>query len=438
MEVKFRGKQQELFELMGDKSKNSCFVVSIRSGKTFLCFLQMIMEAQNNPGSNIAYFCPTYKMLSDIVWKEYIPILHNAVGSAVKSINESDKAIEFSNGSRIIMRSTEHPERIRGLTLDLAIIDEAAIMKKEVIYEIQNRLTATPGRERGRMIIISSPNGRNHFYDFIYGNQGEPGIMNNNHWNFRRYNAKEMGVISPEEIEVLQKNKSTASFQQDVMVEFSNIEGRVYNSFNESKHISSIGIDWSKPLWIGTDFNVSRLSAGVAQIVDGNKLHWVDELVIENAGTKELAEAIALKWAQPRMINNQIFQPKIYICPDAAGNQKKTSADYGVTDIFILKNVLSKYRVEFKYKATNPSIKDTVNAVNLLIEKERFTVNPKCKEIIKSLINVAYRPGTSEILKDNIYDHLSDVIRYVTANTFPLKEDLDISTTTRRKSGSYL
>ena len=78
------------------------------------------------------------------------------------------------------------------------------------------------------------------------------------------------------------------------------------------------------------------------------------------------------------------------------------------------------------------------NAVNLLIEKERFTVNPKCKEIIKSLINVAYRPGTSEILKDNIYDHLSDVIRYVTANTFPLKEDLDISTATRRKSGSYL
>ena len=438
MDIKLIGKQNELFRLMGDKTRNSCFVVSIRSGKTFLCFLQMILEAQNNPGCNIAYFCPTYKMLSDIVWKEYIPMLRDSEGTHIKSINESDKTVEFTNGSRIIMRSTDHPERIRGLTLDLAVIDEAAIMKKEVIYEIQNRLTATPGRERGRMLIISSPNGRNHFYDFIYGNQGEQGIMNSDIWHYRRYNAEEMGVIANEEIEVLKRNKSTASYQQDVMVEFSNIEGRVYKGFNETIHMKNIDIDWSKPLWVGVDFNVSKLSAGCAQVINGNQLHWVDEILLENASTKDMADAIAQRWAQPRMVNGQIFNPKLYICPDAAGNQRKTSADYGITDIVILKNALSKFRVEFKYGSTNPSIKDTVNAVNLLIEKNRFSVNPRCKEIVKTLINLIYRPGTSEVLKDNIYDHFGDLIRYVTQNTFPLKEDFQARQPMRRTTGAYL
>jgi phage terminase large subunit len=438
LDITLKGKQVELFTLMSDKERNSCFVVSIRSGKTFLCFLQMVIEAQNNPGSVIAYFCPTYKMLSDIMWKEYIHLLREAEGTQIKTINESDKLVEFTNGSRIIMRSTDHPERIRGLTLDLAILDEAAIMKREVIYEIQNRLTATPGRERGRMIIISSPNGRNHFYDFIYGNQGEPGIMNSEYWHYRRYNAEEMGVIVSEEIEVLKRNKSSASFQQDVMVEFSNVEGRVYKSFNETNHIKNIGIDWSKPLWVGVDFNISRLSAGCAQIMNGNKLVWVDEIMIENAGTKELADAIAQRWAQPRMINGQIVNPKLYVCPDAAGNQRKTSADYGITDIYILKNTLSRYRADFKYGSTNPSIKDTVNAVNLLIENDRMYVSPKCKEIIKTMINLVYRPGTSDILKDNVYDHFGDLIRYVVQNTFPLKEDVEIRQPTRRMTGAYL
>lgn len=438
MKVSLKGKQKELFTLMSDKTKNSCFVVSIRSGKTFLCFLQMIMEAQNNPGSTIAYFCPTYKMLSDIVWKEYMPVLHDALGKGVKSINESDKAVEFDNGSRIIMRSTDHPERIRGLTLDLAIIDEAAIMKQAVIYEIQNRLTATPGRERGRMIIISSPNGRNHFYDFIFGNQGEPGIINSQYWNYRRYNAEEMGVISTDEIEVLKRNKSIASFQQDVMVEFSSVEGRVYRTFNETEHMSKLDIDWTKPLWVGIDFNVSKLSAGLAQIHNGNQLHWVDEILLENASTRDMAEAIKHKWAQPRMINGNIVNPKLFVCPDAAGNQRKTSADYGITDIFILKQALSQFRVEFKYGATNPSIKDTVNAVNLLIENKRFYVNPRCREITKTLINLIYRPGTSEVLKDNIYDHFGDLIRYVVNNTFPLNPESKPSTPVRRSSGAYV
>lgn len=438
MEIKLRGKQQELFELMSDRSRNSCFVVSIRSGKTLLCFLQMIIHAEKYPGSIIAYFCPTYKMLSDIVWKEYTPWITPFMGKQVLTVNETDKLIEFTNGSRIIMRSTDHPERIRGLTLDLAILDEAAIMKRDVIYEIQNRLTATPGRERGRMIIISSPNGRNHFYDFIYGNQGEPGIIDSLYWHYRRYTAEEMGVISKDEIEVLKRNKSVSSYQQDVMVEFSSLEGRVYKSFNESQHLNTMDINWDKPIYVGVDFNVSRLSAGAAQILDNNKLHWVDEILVENAGTKELAEMIKVRWAVPRMVGNQLKKPRLLICPDAAGQQRKTSADYGVTDIYILKQVLGQFRCEFKYNATNPSVKDTVNAVNLLIEQNRFSVNPRCREIIKSLINLVYRPGTSEIHKDNVYDHFGDLIRYVTQNTFPLKEEFEARAPQRRSTGVYL
>jgi hypothetical protein len=51
---------------------------------------------------------------------------------------------------------------------------------------------------------------------------------------------------------------------------------------------------------------------------------------------------------------------------------------------------------------------------------------------------LVYRPGTSDILKDNVYDHFGDLIRYVVQNTFPLKEDVEIRQPTRRMTGAYL
>ena len=76
--------------------------------------------------------------------------------------------------------------------------------------------------------------------------------------------------------------------------------------------------------------------------------------------------------------------------------------------------------------------------MNILIENNRFYVSPRCREITKTLINLIYRPGTSEVLKDNIYDHFGDLIRYVVNNTFPLNPESKPSTPIRRTSGAYI
>lgn len=418
-----RGKQGELLDLMLS-DRNGCFVVSIRSGKTLLAWLSALVVAQAKPNQTILIACPTYPMIADIYFKAFVPMLDQFRGNQVSNINESDKSISFANGSQIIMRSTDRPERLRGLTVDLAILDEAAIMKADTVYEILNRLAATPGRSRGRVIMISSPAGRNHFHDFIFGTKNEPGIISSPHWHYRRYTAYDMGVMAAEEIAMLKATKSASTFAQDVMVEFSTLEGRVFSKFDENKHIAPYKPDYFKPIYIGVDFNVGRMSAVMAQQSD-NRLHFFDEIVLSNSNTKEMSEAIRTRYGHSRLV----------VCPDATGAFRKSSADYGVTDILILKQHLGP-KTEFRFGSHNPSVRDTINSTNELVDHNRLLVDPGCRETLKAMINMVYKEDGTPF-KDNIHDHLFDCVRYVVAQTYAIKksQDEDARSPARRGSG---
>ena len=425
MKIALKGKQGELFTLMNE-DKNSCFVVSIRSGKTMLAFLTAVIQAQKKPNQNILYAAPTYPMLRDIVFKEFVPWLSPFLGTEITAINESDLTIYFANGSTIIFRSTDRPERIRGLTLDLAILDEAAIMKADVVYEIINRLAATPGRVRGRVIMISSPAGRNHFYDFIHGAPGFEGILSNEYWNYRRYTAYDMSVITETEIEMLKKTKSSATFAQDVLCDWTTLEGRIFKNWTETKHITTYKVDYQRPIWVGVDFNIAKMSAVAAQMID-NKIVIFDEILIEHGGTREMAEELRTRWGLSKLI----------ICPDATGNYRKSVAEFGITDILLLKQALSGHKAEFRFGSQNPSVRDTINATNELIDHDRLLVTANCRNVVKSMINMVYKED-GQPFKDNIHDHHFDCVRYITAAAAPIKQEFEKVSQNRRISGRFV
>jgi phage terminase large subunit len=158
------------------------------------------------------------------------------------------------------------------------------------------------------------------------------------------------------------------------------------------------------------DFNVNPITA-VVYVRNRTGLHAIDEIVIHGSNTDEMVEEIRTRYSQSR----------VTVYPDPAGVQRKTSAG-GRTDISILQN--AGFSVLFKRQ--HPRIRDRVNAINALMKnvsgEYRYTIDPKCKNLIESYEKLTYKEGTQVIDKDSGYDHMFDAATYAVDYLFPVTD----------------
>ena len=100
---------------------------------------------------------PTYKQLRDYV----IPGLIEALGGAILSFNKSNYEMELINGSKILLRSAEDPDSLRGPSLSFVWLDESRSMPEEV-WQIVIATLREDGR-MGRLWTTTTPNGKQHW-----------------------------------------------------------------------------------------------------------------------------------------------------------------------------------------------------------------------------------------------------------------------------------
>jgi hypothetical protein len=161
------------------------------------------------------------------------------------------------------------------------------------------------------------------------------------------------------------------------------------------------------------DFNIDPMSAVVA-IRKNNDLCIIDEIRLFSSNTAEIVEEIKSRYGHR----------KIWVYPDPASRQRKTSAG-GTTDLTILQNA------GFIVKCPNSHnpVRDGINAVNSRLLNDRKEVNmyfdPKCKATIEAMEKFTYKEGTSQPDKQSGYDHMADALRYAVDYMFPIKKDTD-------------
>ena len=145
------------------------FVGGRGSGKTRCGSLDLLLRAK--PGRLYGVYAPTYTMLKDATMRTLLDSgeqLH-----FVKQVNRSDMTVTLGNGAEIVCRSTDDPERSRGLNLSGAWLDEASIMKSEAYTIILASL-----RERGQqgwLTATFTPKGKSHWTYEVFGS-GRDGI----------------------------------------------------------------------------------------------------------------------------------------------------------------------------------------------------------------------------------------------------------------------
>ena len=175
----------------------------------------------------------------------------------------------------------------------------------------------------------------------------------------------------------------------------------------------------TRELHIGQDFNIDPMASAVS-VIEGNKIYFIDEICMKGSNTDEVCDELKRRYPGSRII----------MYPDPAGRQRKTSAG-GRTDISILQN--AGFRVQVRNSHT--PIRDRVNSVNAKLmntkgERTLF-VDPKCKNIIKSLEKMVYKQGTSVIEKDGELDHMADAVGYLVDFLYPLRTEYKPTEMTR-------
>lgn len=153
-------RQKEIFKSI-DKSNAKYFIInaSRQSGKTTLLKEMVRYFALTNESVQIMFVTPTYALGSII----FLDIIESVLGiPVIKSVNKSNLIIEFINKSKVLFKSAERYDSIRGLSNDYVFLDEFSYFKYESWAAIKPTVAA---KKDAKVIITSTPKGRNLFYD---------------------------------------------------------------------------------------------------------------------------------------------------------------------------------------------------------------------------------------------------------------------------------
>ena len=103
-----------------------------RCGKSRYAAWRMIVSALDSGAGDVWYIGLTQGNARDIMWS----LLHDLARPVIKSSHVNNLQITLINGAVISLKGSDRPETMRGASLKLAVLDEAAFMKPSVWEEI--------------------------------------------------------------------------------------------------------------------------------------------------------------------------------------------------------------------------------------------------------------------------------------------------------------
>ena len=238
-----------------------------RCGKSRYSAWRMIVAALDGKPGEVWYVGLTQGNARDTMWR----LLHELAGPVIKSSHVNNLQITLINGATISLKGSDRPETMRGSSLKLVVLDEAAFMKP-FVWEIILRPTLAD--QKGSAVFISTPDGRSWFYDlYVYADQSDD----------EDWVANEL--LDSKEIDAAKRSMSTMAFTQEFMASFNARESELFKEdwliFDEEEpEIGDyyIAIDPAGFEQLGKKGNKRLDDTAIAIVKVNEKGWWVKEI----------------------------------------------------------------------------------------------------------------------------------------------------------------
>ncbi len=390
---KLLSKQREFFEIPHNHGLDVCiYQGGYGSGKTWCGSLLGLMLARKYPGSKGMVGAKEYELVKNTTLESYFEHLENFgyIRDRDYRYNKVDKKISFKNGSEILFKGLDDPERFKSLNLHWIEIEEASQISDGTFKGLLGRLRNTyQGKD---------------WENFRYRLFGHTNPQPDKGWIYKRFvenpkpnyrlliaSTAENTYLPAHYIESLKNEYDPEYYRINVLGEFGNYSsGLVVKNFTNENY-SAIEYNKDMPLYLCCDFNVDPMCWLMAHKDDDN-FYFFDELAIENTCTQHCIEEFIRRYPK--------HNSKIVVCGDASGNFRSANAEF--TNYMIIKQALENhgYQVEFKLRPFNPPILNRIQAFNRRVcnangERHIFINKDKCPWLVYNIDNLSFKEGTS-------------------------------------------
>ena len=195
-------------EVLNDPARFKVIAAGRRCGKTYFAAITLILAAMDGNPGGVMYIGPTQGLARDLMWD----LLKELAGDIIESSNINNLEIVLSGGNKIALKGSDRPDTLRGYSLKHLVCDEFAFFKEGVFDTILRPALAD---RKGTAMFISTPEGRNSFYD-VYMN----GELAKDGWKSWHLTTHDNPMIDPDEIAAAKETMAGWQYRQEFEASF--------------------------------------------------------------------------------------------------------------------------------------------------------------------------------------------------------------------------
>lgn len=397
--------QQQLRDILNKGFRIVLYVGGIRGGKTYAGARETIYSIYKrgfNKKGLSWIVSPTYPM-SSVVEKEFEDacdlgggrslILKKYVGARAYLIVPPPG---HSKPYRVEIKTAEHPDRLRGSSLDVIWMDEAAMMDKETYRILSGRILDS----KGMMLMTTTPRGMNWLHDEVYEKRHDTAVLDVNGKTKAdpriavvKSTTSDNPHLDPNEIDLLRAQYTTQFAKQELAAEFVSFDGLVYNTFRPQDHIIDpiVNIPDGAEIIAGIDAGYADPFVCLWVMKHKNKYFLLDEYYTTQRTMESHAMSIKRGFLNPKTIRR-------WMDPSAA----QASADLNSLGIVT-------------FPAKN-DIQAGINAVARCFETDRLFITRGCVKTLTEIGQYCYSDKGSRNRGEtpvDAFNHAMDALRYI-------------------------
>ncbi len=386
------------FAAFHDRNHRWAIIVAHRrAGKTVATLNDLIKRALTGPReARYAFVAPYYVQAKDIAWayvKKYVaPVFEVAGGQA----NDSELRVTLPNAASIRLYGADNYDRMRGIGLHGAALDEFADFPPAAWPEV---IRPALSDHQGWATIIGTPKGHNAFYDMWQAAESDPA------WYRLALKASETGILPAEELAAARRDMSEDQYAQEYECSF---EAAILGAYFAKElaaaeadgRITDVAYDPRLPVHCAWDLGIGDSTAIWFAQAHGNTVRIIDHYESSGVGLDHYVRVLR---ERPYTYADQILPHDAQVKELGSGRTRiETLASLGLTKTRVL---------------PARSIDEGIHAARMMLPRCWFDKR-KCKAGLEAL--KMYRADYDEKMKTlkprPLHDwtsHTADAFRYL-------------------------
>jgi hypothetical protein len=259
------------------KERFAIIVAHRRFGKTVAAINDLIRSCFeiDRPNVRVAYIAPYLSQAKAVAWDYALEFTRDI--PEIK-VNHSELRIDFLNGARFRLFGADNYNAMRGLYFDAVVLDEMADFPASAWSNVIRPALAD---RRGSATFISTPKGKNEFWELWHEAQDDP------NWFTAMLKASDTSILDQEELDEARRTMGDDRYEQEFECSFeAAIQGAFYakemKEATEDGRISRVPYDRAASVITAWDLGIGDSTAiWFAQFV-GQEVRIID--YYENSG----------------------------------------------------------------------------------------------------------------------------------------------------------